>query len=223
MATQYRQQSRVDDARYEDLSINDLEHISDDDIAQFLSETEKVEKKESIWNLPTIAGISTIAVGLLYFLQQMGVYMTPFSIVSLVNTFSVMAGLLIVLFGFGILSWKPKAPKPNKTIGKQGNVFSSGSGTAVASGKKTLQKSQTNKKIFGVAGGIAEYFNLDPTLVRIAFVASMFIMSGFTVPIYFILGAVLPKGDKPSNNFPPTNVQNQNPARDRDRIRITRD
>ena len=34
---------------------------------------------------------------------------------------------------------------------------------------KKLCKSNTNKKICGVCGGIAEYLNTDPTLIRLAF------------------------------------------------------
>lgn len=35
---------------------------------------------------------------------------------------------------------------------------------------KKLYKSSTDKKIAGVCGGIAEYFNIDSTLVRLAWV-----------------------------------------------------
>ncbi|MBC7868980.1 PspC domain-containing protein [Candidatus Saccharibacteria bacterium] len=34
---------------------------------------------------------------------------------------------------------------------------------------KKLYRSQTDKKIAGVCGGIAEYFNIDPTIVRVVF------------------------------------------------------
>ena len=36
--------------------------------------------------------------------------------------------------------------------------------------EKKLYKSNTNKVIDGVCGGIGEYFNIDPTLVRLAWV-----------------------------------------------------
>lgn len=35
---------------------------------------------------------------------------------------------------------------------------------------KKLYRSQTDKKIAGVCGGLAEYFNIDATVVRIIFV-----------------------------------------------------
>ena len=36
--------------------------------------------------------------------------------------------------------------------------------------EKRLYKSNTNKMVDGVCGGIAEYFDLDPTLVRLGWV-----------------------------------------------------
>ena len=35
---------------------------------------------------------------------------------------------------------------------------------------KRLYRSDTNKMIAGVCGGIGEYFNIDPTLIRLAWV-----------------------------------------------------
>ncbi len=37
-------------------------------------------------------------------------------------------------------------------------------------GMKKLYRSNTNKKIAGVCGGLGEYFNVDPTVVRVGFV-----------------------------------------------------
>ena len=36
--------------------------------------------------------------------------------------------------------------------------------------KKRLYKIEEGKKIFGVCGGIAEYFDIDPTLIRLAWI-----------------------------------------------------
>jgi phage shock protein C len=35
---------------------------------------------------------------------------------------------------------------------------------------KQLYRSNTNKKIAGVCGGLGEYFNIDPTIIRVLFV-----------------------------------------------------
>ena len=39
---------------------------------------------------------------------------------------------------------------------------------------KRFQLSSTDRKIGGVCGGLAEYFNIDPLIVRLAFVALFF-------------------------------------------------
>jgi phage shock protein C len=55
-----------------------------------------------------------------------------------------------------------------------------------------LTRSETDKRIAGVAGGIAEYFDVDPTLVRIGFVIAAFM--GFGILAYIVLAIVVPKG-----------------------------
>jgi phage shock protein PspC (stress-responsive transcriptional regulator) len=58
---------------------------------------------------------------------------------------------------------------------------------------KRLYRSDRDKMIGGVCGGIAEYFTLDPTLVRLGYI----VLSIFTlfsgVLAYFILWVVVPK------------------------------
>jgi phage shock protein C len=60
----------------------------------------------------------------------------------------------------------------------------------VATGK--LTRSETDKMIAGVAGGMAAYFNVDPVLVRVGWVAAGLMAWG--VAAYVILWIVLPKG-----------------------------
>ncbi len=55
-----------------------------------------------------------------------------------------------------------------------------------------LKKSRTDKMIAGVCGGIGEYLNWDPTLVRIIFVILVFSSFGTMVLIYFILALIMP-------------------------------
>jgi phage shock protein PspC (stress-responsive transcriptional regulator) len=57
---------------------------------------------------------------------------------------------------------------------------------------KRLYRSATDRQIAGVAGGLAEYFNVDPTLVRIVFLLLLFGM-GNGVLIYIILWAIIPE------------------------------
>lgn len=58
---------------------------------------------------------------------------------------------------------------------------------------KRLYRSQREKVIAGVAGGIAEYLNIDPVLVRIGFIVTTF-MGGFGFLTYIIAWIVIPEG-----------------------------
>ncbi len=55
-----------------------------------------------------------------------------------------------------------------------------------------LYKSNTDKMIFGVCGGLADYFNVDPVLVRIAFVV-LTIAGGSGILLYLILAILMPQ------------------------------
>lgn len=55
-----------------------------------------------------------------------------------------------------------------------------------------LTRSTTDKRLGGVAGGLAAYFGLDPTLVRVAWVVAGFM--GWGILAYIILWVVLPEG-----------------------------
>lgn len=58
--------------------------------------------------------------------------------------------------------------------------------------QKRLYRSQTDRQVAGVCGGLAEYFNVDPTLVRIIFLLLFFGMgNGFI--LYAVLWMVIPE------------------------------
>ncbi|PWJ44049.1 PspC domain-containing protein [Sediminitomix flava] len=55
-----------------------------------------------------------------------------------------------------------------------------------------LTKSYTDKKIFGVCGGLAKYFNVDATLIRIGFAAALIVGFGSPLLIYVLMGLLMP-------------------------------
>ena len=56
--------------------------------------------------------------------------------------------------------------------------------------KKLVRSS--NKKIAGVCGGLAEYFNMDPTIVRIVYLLLTIFTAFAGVLLYIILMLVMP-------------------------------
>lgn len=58
--------------------------------------------------------------------------------------------------------------------------------------EKRLYKSNENKVLDGVCGGIAEYFNLDPTLVRLGWILFVAV-GGSGVLAYLIAVIIMPR------------------------------
>ncbi len=59
---------------------------------------------------------------------------------------------------------------------------------------KDLFRSTTNRRVFGVCGGIGEYFNVDPTIVRLIFVALTIFGGGTMILAYLIAALIIPTG-----------------------------
>lgn len=89
--------------------------------------------------------------------------------------------------------------------------------------KKTIKRSRSNRVFSGVAGGIAEYIGISSSLIRFAFIASMFMSSGLSIFVYLLLSIVLPANydnlaadsTNNNNNRPPnpnSNSMNNPPA-----------
>ena len=58
--------------------------------------------------------------------------------------------------------------------------------------EKRLYKSNDNKMIDGVCGGIAEYFSIDPTVVRLAWVLFC-TLGGSGIFAYIIAAIIIPR------------------------------
>ena len=61
--------------------------------------------------------------------------------------------------------------------------------------EKKLYRSTTNKTIAGVCGGLAEYLNIDPTIVRVIW--ALVALSGAGLLAYLLCALIIP--EKPDN------------------------
>lgn len=57
--------------------------------------------------------------------------------------------------------------------------------------EKKLYRSVTNKMLFGVCGGLGEYFNIDPTIIRLLW--AILACSGTGIVVYFIAAVIIPQ------------------------------
>lgn len=242
MRTRTRQQQRPEEEAFDAFLQDDLElqDISDEELELFLLEEdadEKVKKEPSAWNLPTIAGLGMIGVGILAMLQNLFGVWTGFSWTTLFNILPWFASVLIILLGFGMLSRPNRKQRKLDKLRKEARrerrraaayearrgrrkkvnfeereagsektrsntreerraraerLRSERQGQRRSTLKRRLVKSR-DKKIAGVCGGLAEYFNIDPTFVRIATVAITIFSSGWALVPYLILAITMPK------------------------------
>lgn len=59
---------------------------------------------------------------------------------------------------------------------------------------KKLYRSRQDRQIAGVCGGLGEYFNVDPTIIRLLFVLFTF-LGGPGLIVYIVLAMVVPEED----------------------------
>ena len=57
---------------------------------------------------------------------------------------------------------------------------------------KKLCRSNANRVLTGVCGGIGEYFGIDPTLLRLGF-AALFVLGGSGLLAYILAAVIIPK------------------------------
>jgi phage shock protein C len=61
---------------------------------------------------------------------------------------------------------------------------------------RPLRRSRTNRQIAGVVGGLAEYFRVDPTLLRVIYVVGSIASAAFPgLLVYILLWVLIPEGE----------------------------
>ena len=65
-----------------------------------------------------------------------------------------------------------------------------------------LHRSSSEKMLAGVSGGLAEYFDVDVTLVRVGWVVLCFLTAGFALVGYLLLAIIMPRGDVGLSDMP---------------------
>lgn len=130
-------------------------------------------------------GILLVAVGTVMLLGNFGVHWFGWwwgiSWQIVLAVFLILVG---VGFIFGGRNYLTSTPPPEHANEPQPEP----AGTTV----RRLFKSRNDRKIFGVCGGLAHHFGIDPTIVRLLFVISAFVSIGFTLLAYAIMAIVVP-------------------------------
>lgn len=202
-------------------NLDSIMDFEDHELQATMQEFMEEEKKANtnIWNFATIAGIAMFSVAMIYLLQSFITDIGP-DMSGLVNMMPLIGGILVTLVGFGFLVGDRKKKKKKKKrrtsqnydfdyqddeeedFSLNNDLGSKSTGTDTASGKydryafqhnKKLYKSRTEKKWAGVCGGLAKYFGISATVVRLLFVVTFFAGSGTSLLVYIALAIALDK------------------------------
>ena len=63
---------------------------------------------------------------------------------------------------------------------------------------KKLVRYSDDKMLFGVAGGLADFINIDPVIIRLAFVLLTLFGNGIGLIIYVVMALVMPEVSAPA-------------------------
>ena len=66
----------------------------------------------------------------------------------------------------------------------------------VSGPRRRLTRSSQERMWAGVAGGLAEYFDVDPVLIRLIWVAAAIVTGGLAIPAYLALWLIMPRQDR---------------------------
>ncbi|HBF41156.1 MAG TPA: PspC domain-containing protein [Anaerolineaceae bacterium] len=58
---------------------------------------------------------------------------------------------------------------------------------------KKLYRSRTDRQLGGVCSGLANYFRIDPTVIRLIFVLGFFLTGSATFWLYLVMWIVIPE------------------------------
>ncbi|GEM_PF-463049 len=74
---------------------------------------------------------------------------------------------------------------------------------------KRIYKNKKEGKLGGVCSGVGDYLDIDPVIIRLIFVFSVFVW-GAGILIYIILWAIIPTNPNPSNKATPAKIDRNN-------------
>jgi phage shock protein C len=71
---------------------------------------------------------------------------------------------------------------------------------------RRLYRSESDRKLAGICGGLGDYLSCDSTLVRVAWVVATFLSAGMTILAYLVLIFVIPKEHEISHRVKPAQI-----------------
>ena len=136
-----------------------------------------------------IAGVLLVVIGLLALLSMSFGWFHFFSALRLGGP------IVLLVIGIILLLWQKESGSrqepESRGFGAEEGIPPRAQGSPAATEPRRLARSARGRKIAGVCGGLGEYFNVDPTIVRLIFIAAIF-AGGAGILLYLLMWIVVP-------------------------------
>lgn len=136
-------------------------------------------------------GAILVTVGVIILLANLEVFHFMW---FLEDAFEYVFPVLLIILGMALIYYKQSRPEPfTPSVSEV-----SGEGTPAAepvTGPRTapqFRRSSTDKKMFGVCGGLAQYFGIDSSILRMLYVVLCVASFGTGILLYIIIALVVP-------------------------------
>jgi phage shock protein C len=140
----------------------------------------------SKFNIRYVFGGMLVFFGLIFLLTNLGIFefMHAWDI-----SWNFIFPILLILLGMAIIYYRQNEQIPEVPA-------NAAEGEAAAQARPTpprqLRRSLADRKLFGVCGGLAAYFSIDPNLTRILYVVLCLATGGAGILLYIVLALVVP-------------------------------
>ena len=139
-----------------------------------------------------IAGIFLVVVGLLALLS------TSFGWFHVFSDLRLAGPIILLAVGVALLMWRRESGQAQaeaespRMYGAEEGATSHDAPIHAAPEPRRLMRSKAGRKMAGVCAGLGDYFNMDPTIVRLLFIAAIF-AGGAGIILYLIMWMVVPQ------------------------------
>jgi len=143
-----------------------------------------------------IIGIILVAIGLIVLLDNLDVLHFEW---WMHRSWEFVIPLVLIATGVLLLTRRKKDDSPGDSSSAGAGGSSSeqpepGQGSSTSQGsQRSLTRSMTDRKLFGVCGGLGDYFEIDPTIIRVLFILFTLLSFGFGIVLYIIMLLIMPE------------------------------
>lgn len=107
------------------------------------------------------------------------------------DAFEYIFPILLIVLGMGVIYYRQANPQVESVQGEQ-SASGDQQTSSHARSYRQFRRSFTDKKIAGVCGGLANYFGIDPSIMRMLYVILCLASFGAGLVLYIILALVVP-------------------------------